>query len=142
MTGGRPSSFSRLISGGNRSPRSIGGMRRGQDSPADTSLKRSRLAGEPWNGRKDVKVSLIIKAFIPGLKPGLLLFCSAKSTEQKVRVRLWLMYNQRILYCTFYGFNDQPCRLINLIFGGRPSKAQANSPHSHFPCNAHGTEHV
>jgi len=37
VTGGRPLSFSRLISGGNRSPRFIGGMRRGKDSPADKS---------------------------------------------------------------------------------------------------------
>jgi hypothetical protein len=28
-------------------------------------------AGEPWNGRKDIKV-VLIKAFTPGLTPGVL----------------------------------------------------------------------
>ena len=42
--------FSQLISGGNRRPRFIGAMRRGQNSPMDKLLKRSRfLAGEPRN---------------------------------------------------------------------------------------------
>jgi hypothetical protein len=50
-TGGRPPSFSRLINGGNRSPRLVGGMRRGQDSPVNKSLKKP--AREPRNERKD-----------------------------------------------------------------------------------------
>ncbi len=37
VTGGRPLRFSRLINGGSRSPRVVGGMRRGQESPADKS---------------------------------------------------------------------------------------------------------
>jgi len=45
-------------------------MRRGQDSPADKSLKRP--GREPWNGRKDIKVMLIIAAFTTGLTPGVL----------------------------------------------------------------------
>jgi len=45
-------------------------MRRGQDSPANKSLKRP--GREPWNGRKDIKVVLIITAFTPGLAPGVL----------------------------------------------------------------------
>jgi hypothetical protein len=44
-------------------------MRRGQNSPADKSLKR--LGWEPWNGRKEIKVALI-KAFTYGLTPGVL----------------------------------------------------------------------
>ena len=53
MPGGGPSSFSRLISGGNRSSRvdrERGRMRRGQDSPADKSLKRP--GREPRHERK------------------------------------------------------------------------------------------
>jgi len=42
-------------------------MRRGQNSPADKSLKRP--GREPWNVRKDIKVTLIIKAFTTGLAP-------------------------------------------------------------------------
>jgi len=45
-------------------------MRRGQDSPADKSLKRP--GREPWNGRKDSKVVFIITALTPGLIPGAL----------------------------------------------------------------------
>jgi len=37
VTGGRPPSFSRLISGGSRSPWLVGGMWRGQNYPADKS---------------------------------------------------------------------------------------------------------
>jgi len=40
VTGGRPPFFSRLIRGGNRRPRHVGAMRRGQNSPTDKSLKR------------------------------------------------------------------------------------------------------
>jgi hypothetical protein len=45
-------------------------MRRGQESPADKSLKRP--GREPWNGRKNIKVLLIIMAFTLGLTPGVL----------------------------------------------------------------------
>ena len=44
------------------------GNAEGEDSPVDTSLKRP--GREPWNGRKYIKVLLIIKAFTPGLTPG------------------------------------------------------------------------
>ena len=50
-TGGRAPFFSRLGYGGNRSSRLVGGMRRGQDSPVDKSLKKP--AREPRNERKD-----------------------------------------------------------------------------------------
>jgi hypothetical protein len=67
LRGGFP--VSRLISGGNRSPRSIGGMRRGQNSTAYKSLKRP--GREPWNGRKDIKV-VSSKALTHELTPGVL----------------------------------------------------------------------
>jgi len=38
------------ISGGTRRPRFIGAMRRGQNSPMDTLLKRPTR--EPWNWKK------------------------------------------------------------------------------------------
>ena len=53
IPGGRPSSFLRLISGGNRSSRLVGRMRRGQNSPADKSLKRP--GREPRYERKGIR---------------------------------------------------------------------------------------
>jgi len=55
IPGGRPSSFSGLISGGNRSSRANrerGRMRRGQNSPADKSQKRP--GREPRYERKGI----------------------------------------------------------------------------------------
>jgi len=47
VNGVRALSFQQLISGGNRRPRFIGAMRRGQNYPIDKLLKRP--AREPWN---------------------------------------------------------------------------------------------
>ena len=59
-TGGRPPFFSRLINGGNRSPRLVGGMRKGQDSLENKSLKKP--AREPRNERKDLMALLRLNA--------------------------------------------------------------------------------
>ena len=68
MTGGRPLSFSRLISGGNRSPRLVGGMR----SPAYISgtqiSRRKDQAGSLGSEEKTSRTRDIhSKAFTPGV---------------------------------------------------------------------------
>jgi hypothetical protein len=92
VTGGRPPSFSRLISGGNRSPRLVGGMR----SPAYTSGtlisrrkdpafdRRESLGAEEKTSRtRDIHS----KAFTPGLRPGSL----------PILDRIWQVWNYEVL---------------------------------------------